>query len=112
MRHVLLLSLLLVALQLQAAGPDEQAIDSIAGRALVAFDVPGMVVVVVKDGETVLLKAYGLRDVEHALPVTPHTYFRLGSTSKAFTTAALALLVQAQLGRSADKIPARISTAR
>ncbi|MCB1701049.1 MAG: serine hydrolase [Halioglobus sp.] len=94
MRHVLLLSLLLVALQLQAAGPDEQAIDSIAGRALVAFDVPGMVVVVVKDGETVLLKAYGLRDVEHALPVTPHTYFRLGSTSKAFTTAALALLVQ------------------
>jgi len=94
MRRLLLLCLLLSSLHLQAKGLDVQAVDGIAARALAAFDVPGMAIAVVRDGETVLLKGYGLRDVERGLPVTPDTHFRLGSTSKAFTTAALALLVQ------------------
>ena len=86
--------LLLVSMRLQAAGLDEKAIDDIATQSLAAFDVPGMAVAVVRDGETIFLKGYGLRDVGRNLPVTPSTYFRIGSTSKAFTSAALALLVQ------------------
>jgi len=89
-----LLLLLLVPLRLQAAGLDEKAIDDVATRALAAFEVPGMAVAVVRDGETIFLKGYGLRDVERDLPITPESYFRIGSTSKAFTSAALALLVQ------------------
>lgn len=89
-----LLFVLLVSLRVQAAGLDEQAIDDIATRALDAFEVPGMAVAVVRNGETVFLKGYGLRDVERDLPITPRTYFRIGSTSKAFTSASLALLVQ------------------
>jgi len=89
-----LLLALLLCLRAQAAGLDEKAIDHIATRALDAFEVPGMAVAVVRNGETIFLKGYGLRDVERDLPATPQTYFRIGSTSKAFTSAALALLVQ------------------
>ena len=91
---VCLLLVLLLSLRIQAAGLDEKAIDHIATRALDAFEVPGMAVAVVRNGETIFLKGYGLRDVERGLPITPRTYFRIGSTSKAFTSAALALLVQ------------------
>ena len=89
-----LLLLLIVFLPLRAAGLDEKAIDDVANRALAAFEVQGMAVAVVRGGETIFLKGYGSRDVEKNLPVTPATYFRIGSTSKAFTSAALALLVQ------------------
>ncbi len=89
-----LLFVLLVSLRVQAAGLDEKAIDNIVSRALDAFEVPGMAVAVVRNGETIFQKGYGLRDVERNLPITPHTYFRIGSTSKAFTSAALAVLVQ------------------
>ena len=89
-----LLLLLFVSLRVQAAGLDEKAIDHVATRALDAFEVPGMAIAVVSNGETIFLKGYGLRDVERDLPINPRTYFRIGSTSKAFTSAALALLVQ------------------
>ena len=89
-----LIILLFVSIRLQAAGLDEQAIDDIATRSLAAFDVPGMAVAVVRDGQPIFLKGYGLRDVGKNLPITTDTYFRIGSTSKAFTSAALALLVQ------------------
>ncbi|MEE4146597.1 MAG: serine hydrolase [Halieaceae bacterium] len=89
-----LLLVLLVSLRVQAAGLDEKGIDHVATRALDAFEVPGMAVAVVRNSETIFLKGYGLRDVERGLPTTPRTYFRIGSTSKAFTSAALALLVQ------------------
>ncbi len=37
-------------------------------------------------------RGFGRRDVDRELPVTPHSLFAIGSTSKTFTTAALALL--------------------
>ncbi|WCL55327.1 serine hydrolase [Gimibacter soli] len=76
-----------------AGVPDEAALDALVPKALTAFDVPGMAIAVVKDGEIQLMKGYGLRDVAAGLPVDSRTYFRLGSTTKAFTTAALSLLV-------------------
>lgn len=89
-----LLFALVLSLPLPVAGLDEKAIDDVANRALAAFEVQGMTVAVVRHTETIFLKGYGLRDVERGLPITPDTYFRIGSTSKAFTSAALALLVQ------------------
>ena len=89
-----LLFVLFVSMRLQAAGLDEKAIDEIATRSLATFDVPGMAIAVVRDGQPMFLKGYGLRDVGKNLPITKGTYFRIGSTSKAFTSAALALLVQ------------------
>ena len=58
-----------------------------------AFDVPGVAVTIVKDGQTVLAQGYGVRDLENPTPVDAHTLFGIASNSKAFTATALALLV-------------------
>lgn len=49
------------------------------------YGVPGFSLAVVKDDQVVLMKGFGLRDVERKLPVTPDTLFAIGSASKAFT---------------------------
>jgi CubicO group peptidase (beta-lactamase class C family) len=60
---------------------------------LAAWKVPGASVAVVRGGEVVLTKGYGLRDVEDGLPVTAGTLFAIGSATKAFTATVLATLV-------------------
>ncbi len=60
---------------------------------LKTWDIPGAAVGIVKDGQVVFLEGFGKRDVDRNLPVTPRTRFILGSTTKAFTTMALGLLV-------------------
>src|SRR5712672_1008230 len=57
------------------------------------FDVPGMAIAIVKDGKVVMAKGYGLRKMGESARVDENTLFGIGSNSKAFTTAALATLV-------------------
>ena len=52
-----------------------------------------MGVAVVKDGETIFAGGFGLRDREQGLPVSADTIFAIGSASKAFTAASVALMV-------------------
>lgn len=73
-------------------------------QALDAFVTPGMSVGVVKDGEVVLAKGFGFADIESKLAVDENTYFRLASTSKAFTAAALAVLVDQEKINWDDKV--------
>jgi CubicO group peptidase (beta-lactamase class C family) len=65
---------------------------------------PGVTVSVVKDGEVVLLKGYGLANVEQQLAVDPATsLFRIGSITKTFTGLAVMQLVeQGKLDLDAD----------
>ncbi|MDZ7778451.1 MAG: serine hydrolase domain-containing protein [Gemmatimonadota bacterium] len=58
-----------------------------------AWNVPGLGLAVVKDGEVAHLAGYGLRDVEDSLPVTEETLFAIGSSTKAFTTSLLGTFV-------------------
>ena len=67
--------------------------DKYARAALPMFDTPGAAVAVVKDGRVVLAKGYGLRKLGESAPVDTHTLFQIASNTKAFTTAALAMLV-------------------
>jgi CubicO group peptidase (beta-lactamase class C family) len=61
--------------------------------------VPGASVLVVRDGVSVVRRAYGLANVEEAIAATPATNYRLASLTKQFTAAAILLLVQdGQLG--------------
>jgi CubicO group peptidase (beta-lactamase class C family) len=77
-----------------AEGPfDPRAVDALAKHALQTWHVPGVAVAIVRDGEVVYLKGHGVRDVATGEPVTPDTVFPLASCTKAFTTAALAVLV-------------------
>ena len=57
------------------------------------FEVPGMAVAIVKDGKIVVAKGYGVRKLGDPTPVDEFTMFGIGSNTKAFTTAALATLV-------------------
>jgi CubicO group peptidase (beta-lactamase class C family) len=57
-------------------------------------DVPGAAVLVLRDGEPLVRRGYGLADLEAGTPVTPDTNFRLASVSKQFTAAAIVLLAQ------------------
>ena len=57
------------------------------------FEVPGMAVAIVKDGKILVAKGYGVRKQGDPTPVDEFTLFGIGSNTKAFTTAALATLV-------------------
>jgi CubicO group peptidase (beta-lactamase class C family) len=70
-------------------------LDSFVANSMKVFDVPGMAIAIVKDGKIVLAKGYGVRKLGDAAPVDEHTMFGIGSNTKAFTTAALATLVDA-----------------
>jgi CubicO group peptidase (beta-lactamase class C family) len=70
-------------------------LDSYVANSMKTFDVPGMAVAIVKDGKIVVAKGYGVRKLGDSTPVDEHTMFGIGSNTKAFTTAALAGLVDA-----------------
>ena len=56
--------------------------------------VPGAAVLVLKDGQPVFRRGYGLAVLEDGTPVSPATNFRLASVSKQFTAAAILLLAE------------------
>jgi len=85
---ILLSSAFLIA---QSAPPPD--LDAYVARTMKTFGVPGLSIAIVKDGEVVLAKGYGVRKLGESTPVDPHTLFGIGSNTKAFTTAALATLV-------------------
>lgn len=66
-------------------------------------DEPGATVIVVKDGKTLLRRAYGAADIDAKVPLTPGTVLRLGSITKQFT--AVAILMLADAGKLAINDP-------
>lgn len=58
-------------------------------RDCVKGEVPGVAVLVARDGQVVFQGAYGLADVEKRTPVALETKFRIGSVTKQFTAAAI-----------------------
>ena len=82
----------------------EAFVDGFVGGELEAYDVAGMTVAVVKDGQLFFAKGYGWADVEKRVPVeADKTLFRPGSVSKLFTwTAVMQLVEQGKLDLDAD----------
>jgi CubicO group peptidase (beta-lactamase class C family) len=87
----LLLFILLPAAAL-AQGPPAD-LDPWVARAMTAFEVPGVAVAVVKDGAVVHSRGYGVRRLGDPAPVDERTLFGIASNTKAFTAAALGILV-------------------
>jgi len=76
-----------------AAPPaDQAALDRVVNEAMAVWQIPGAALVVVRDGQIVHSKGYGLRELGKPEPVTAETLFAIGSTTKAFTTTAMAML--------------------
>jgi CubicO group peptidase (beta-lactamase class C family) len=67
--------------------------DTYLEKARADWQVPGLAVAIVRDGALVYAKGFGLANVDTGSPVTADTLFNAGSTTKAFTAAGLAMLV-------------------
>jgi CubicO group peptidase (beta-lactamase class C family) len=72
----------------------EIRIDQVVKEHMSEYKIPGVSLAVLRRGEIVLLKSYGLANVEHQVPVKPETIFQSGSIGKQFTAAAIMILVQ------------------
>ncbi|MFP4482367.1 MAG: serine hydrolase domain-containing protein, partial [Thermovirgaceae bacterium] len=57
------------------------------------FKIPGMAVAVIQNDELVYVEGFGVREINGAETVNPETVFQIGSTSKAFTAALVASVV-------------------
>ena len=68
-------------------------LDAYVASSMKTFNVPGMAVAIVKDDLIVVAKGYGVRKLGEPMPVDEFTLFGIGSNTKAFTTAALATLI-------------------
>lgn len=94
----------------RAAQPEVPAdLDQYVAKAMRAFGEPGLSLAIVENGKTVVAKGYGVRSIATRAPVTADTAFPIGSETKAFTSAALAILVdEGKLkwsDRVVDKLP-------
>ncbi|MEQ9425653.1 MAG: serine hydrolase [Cyclobacteriaceae bacterium] len=72
---------------------DIKALDSYVQQGMNDWKVPGLSIAVVKDGKQLFSKGYGVLDVESQTKVTSDSRFMIGSTTKAMTATALAILV-------------------
>src|SRR5947207_1020307 len=70
-------------------------VDGIMSQRMERDDLAGAAIAIVKDGQVLFTKAYGLADVEHKTPVsTDRTVFGIASISKTFTATAVMQLVE------------------
>jgi CubicO group peptidase (beta-lactamase class C family) len=83
---------------------DSKATKEVIQKALSTFYTPGMSVGVVHQGKVIFLEGAGLGNIEKERHVNPQTYFRLASTSKAFTAAAIGILVDQGKLNWTDKV--------
>ena len=77
--------------------PDGQvsdAVDDYIKKAMSRQHIPGLSLVVVRDGKVVKAKGYGLASLELGVPASPETVYGLASATKPFVATAILLLVQ------------------
>ena len=87
------------ALSGQAAADASEAQDRIAGladyieRSMPDWDLPGLAVAVVYQGEVVFARGFGVKELGRDDPVDAETLFQIGSVSKSFAAGAIGALV-------------------
>jgi CubicO group peptidase (beta-lactamase class C family) len=102
--YFLLISIIACAGSVAAQALTALQVDTLVTRAMKAFDVPGIAVAIVKDGKVIHSKGYGLRSLNTKEKVDENTLFGIASNSKAFTTAALGILVDEGKLKWDDKV--------
>lgn len=94
MKKIVLLGFLFLSISGISQEISTGSIDSLVEKVITSFRVPGIAVGIVKDGKIIHAKGYGVRSLSTQKPVTPLTNFGIASNSKAFTAAALGILVE------------------
>ena len=70
----------------------EAIIDKDVRDTIEAWHVPGLAIAVVQNDKVIFIKGYGIKEAGKTQPVTAGTLFEIGSTTKAFTATAMAML--------------------
>ena len=102
LRSAFLVSALLLTSILRAADPAAlgfdpvrlQRLDDTINREIAGGQLAGAVMIVKRNGEDAVLKAYGQADIENQLPMKTDAIFRIASMSKALTTVAALMLYE------------------
>ena len=68
------------------------SLDAYIKQVLSAWQIPGAAVCVIKDGRVLVMKGYGVKELNKADKVDENTLFMIGSNTKAFTATAMAML--------------------
>ena len=68
-------------------------LDKVIQNSIETFDVPGISVGIIKDGEIVYAEGHGVRSLKNNQPMTKETLVGIASNSKGFTCFSLAMLV-------------------
>ncbi|HUQ81211.1 MAG TPA: serine hydrolase [Gemmatimonadaceae bacterium] len=79
--------------QRPVAAPGLRDFDAYVAKAMKDWKVPGMAIAIVRNDSIVFAKGYGVRKLGDPTPIDPHTVFAIGSATKAFTAAAVAMMV-------------------
>ena len=103
---ILILALLLLPLPARAdrLGETIKRLTPYAVQGMKDWHVPGLAMAVVKGETVVWAKGFGTRRAGANLPVTPDTIFQVGSTTKAFTVAVMATLVDEKKAGWDDRV--------
>ena len=93
-RFVFTLVSVFCSISIVSAQVSSNEVDKLVDNAMVKFNVAGAAIGIVKDGKIIHAKGYGVTSSETNKRVDAHTNFAIASNSKAFTTTALAILVE------------------
>lgn len=104
MKRTIVLLLFIISINAKAQVITSSQIDSLTELTLKTFDVPGIAVAVVKDGKVIHAKGYGVRSLNTKQKVDENTLFGIASNSKAFTVAALGILMDEGKLKWDDKV--------
>ncbi|HEX5004894.1 MAG TPA: serine hydrolase [Gemmatimonadales bacterium] len=96
MRSLPLVAALLIPLTAaaQARQAPPPGFDDYVAKVMRQFEVPGMGIAIVKDGQVVLAKGYGVKRLGSPDKVDADTRFGIASNTKAFTALAIGMLVE------------------
>jgi len=97
MKRLLLVSFLFLSLHILGQNDSipsfvKDSLDGYVNNALTGWQIPGAAVCIVKNGKVVLMKGYGVKELNGTDKVDENTLFMIGSNTKAFTATALAML--------------------
>ncbi len=104
--HTLFLSRVLAALLVASpAVAQSDDVDSLVSTELARQRIPGVSIAVVRDGEIVKARGYGLANVEHGVAATAETIYQTGSVGKQFTATLVMMLVEEGTLSLDDRLP-------
>lgn len=101
---LLIFFIFFLAITASPQGTLESRVDQVVNTLMEQQKIPGVSVAVVKDGKPVVVKGYGLANVEHKVPVKPETIFQSASVGKQFAAFAVMLLVEEGKIRLDEKV--------